>query len=94
MTPAAALLTIGVALSGAVIAMRTDVRGLAALFGFLAAVAVLGLRPERGRRPVRLRPDLVRWLEQVSALTAEPVEDVLDRSVSAYRASVRRSVDE
>jgi hypothetical protein len=91
---ATALLAIGVALSGAIIAVRADVGSLAVLFGILAAMALAGLRPERRRRSVGLRPDLMRWLEQVSAVTSEPVEDVLDRSVGAYRASLRRSVDE
>lgn len=90
------LLTIGIALSGLIIAIRADVVGLAVLFGILAAIAMAGLRPPRRqrRRSVGLRPDLLRWLEQVSAVTSEPVEDVLDRSVSAYRASVRRNTDE
>jgi hypothetical protein len=89
-----ALLAIAIALAGGVAAVRAGVGGLAVLFGVLGAISVAGLRPDRGRHPVCLRPDLARWLEQVSAVTAEPVEDVLDRSVSAYRASVRRSADE
>jgi sulfite exporter TauE/SafE len=93
-TQSTALFGIGVALSGVVLAVRADVRSLAVLFGILAVILAVGLRPESKRRTVGLRPDLARWLEQVSAVAAEPMEDVLDRSVSAYRASVRRSVDE
>jgi hypothetical protein len=89
-----ALFGIAIALAGGVAAVRAEVGSLAVLFGMLGAISVAGLRPERGRHPVSLRPDLASWLEQVAAVTAEPVEDVLDRSVSAYRASVRESADE
>lgn len=91
---AMALLTTGLALSGAVIAVRAEVAALAVLFAVLAVISAAGLRPEHHRRAVGLRPDLMRWLEQVAAVSAEPVEQVLDRSVSAYRASVRPNVDE
>jgi len=90
---ATALLVTALAIAGAVVAVRSEVGSLAVLFGMIGAISVAGLRRERGRRPVHLRPDLARWLDQVSALTAEPVEDVLDRSVSAYRASMRRGSD-
>jgi hypothetical protein len=88
---ATALLAISIA--GATVAVRTDTAGLAVLFGLAGAIAVAALWPETRGRPVHLRPDLARWLDHVSALTAEPVEDVLDRSVSAYRASMRRGPD-
>jgi hypothetical protein len=88
---AAALLAISIA--GAAVAVRTDTAGLVVLFGLVGAIAVATLRPEKRGRPVHLRPDLARWLEYVAALTAEPVDDVLDRSVSAYRASMRRGPD-
>lgn len=90
---AAAVLTIAISIAGAVVSARADVTGAAVLFGVVGAIALAGLRPQTGPRPVRLRPDLARWLDHVSAVTAEPVEDVLDRSVSAYRASMRRGPD-
>jgi hypothetical protein len=90
---ATALLVIAIAVAGAVVAARAGVGSLAVLFGVIGAISAAGLRPETRRRPVDLRPDLARWLDQVSAATAEPVEDVLDRSVSAYRASMRRCPD-
>ena len=91
---ATALFAIAIAVAGGVAALRAEVGGLAVLFGVLGAISAVGLRPNRGRQPVCLRPDLARWLEQVSAVTAEPVDTVLDRSVSAYRASVHRGADE
>ena len=81
-----ALFALAIAVAGAVVAMRSEVRSLALLFGILAVISAAELRPERGRRPVRLRPDLARWVDQVSATTGEPVEVVLDRSVGEYRA--------
>jgi hypothetical protein len=90
---ATALLVTAIAVAGAVAAVRAGVGSLAMLFGIIGAISAAGLRPERGRRTVNLRPDLARWLDQVSAATAEPVEDVLDRSVSAYRASMRPCPD-
>ena len=90
---ATALLVIAIAVAGAVVAVRSDVGGVAVLFGMIGAISVAGLRRKRERRPVDLRPDLASWLDQVSSVTGEPVEDVLDRSVSAYRASMRRGCD-
>jgi hypothetical protein len=90
---AAAMVLIGTAVAGAVAAVRADVGILAVLFGIVVAVSLVGLWPRKGRRRVHLRPDLARWLDQVSAATGEPVEDVLDRSVSAYRASLHGNAD-
>jgi hypothetical protein len=89
-----ALFAVAMAVAGAIVAARSAVPVLALLFGVLAVISATGLRPEGGRRPVRLRPDLARWLDQVSATTAEPVESVLDRSVSEYRASMGARRDE
>jgi hypothetical protein len=89
----AALVMIGTAVAGAVVAVRADVGILAVLFGLIVAVSIVGLWPRKGRQSVHLRPDLARWLDQVSAATGERVEEVLDRSVSAYRASLRGSSD-
>ena len=90
---ATALLVLAVAAVGFVVAARTGMAALAVLFGVIGVIVGAGLRRRRTRRPIHLRPDLARWLDQVSAVTGEPVEDVLDRSVSAYRATMRRSPD-
>jgi Flp pilus assembly protein TadB len=90
---ATALLVLAIAIAGAVVAVRSQVGSLAVLFGVIGATSVAGLRRKSDRRLVHLRPDLARWLDQVSAVTGEPVDDVLDRSVSAYRASMRRGSD-
>lgn len=88
-----AVFATAIAAAGAVAAVRAGIGGLAVLFTVLGVLSLAGLRSNGKRHPISLRPDLVRWLEEVSATTAEPVEHVLDRSVSAYRASVRRSDD-
>jgi hypothetical protein len=90
---ATSLFVIAIAAAGAVVALRAGVGVLAVLFGIIGAVSLAGLRPESRRRPVQLRRDLATWLDNVAAVTAEPAEDVLDRSVSAYRASMNRNPD-
>jgi hypothetical protein len=92
-TWAAALLVIGLAAAGAVAGARSDAPGLATLFGVIGLVTAASLWPARRRRAVELRPDLARWLDDVAAVTSEPAGDVLDRSLSAYRASMQRSRD-
>jgi hypothetical protein len=86
-----ALLAISIA--GTVAAIRADSAGFAVLFavtGLLAAVPYV--RP-RSRRSVDLREDLATWLDQVAVTTGEPAQEVLDRSVSAYRAGTERVSD-
>jgi hypothetical protein len=52
---------------------------------------VIWLRQRAHRLPVTLRPDLARWLEDRSAESGEPFDDVLDRAVASYRHGLYRS---
>jgi hypothetical protein len=87
------VLVVVVAVAGAVASVRAEVEGLAVLFGVVGVVSIVGLWPVKGRRSMPVRTDLARWLDELSAVTAEPVEEVLDRSISAYRSSMSRSLD-
>ena len=89
-----AVVIVAVALAGFVAAVRVDRAALAVLFAVVALLEVArGATLSRRRRALTLRPDLARWLEDVAATTGEPREEVLDRSVSAYRASMRATPD-
>lgn len=57
--------------------------------GLLLLLFVVIMRPagsQRGR--VRLRADLLNWLEERSAATGDTTDAVADRAVAAYRASI------
>ena len=57
--------------------------------GLLLLMFVVVLRPASSQRgAVRLRSDLVEWLQQRSAATGETPEAVADRAVAAYRTSL------
>jgi hypothetical protein len=89
-----AVAIVAVASAGFIAAVRVDRGGLAVLFAAVALLEVVrGGTRSRRRRSFTLRPDLARWLEDVAATTGEPREEVLDRSVSAYRASMRTAPD-
>jgi len=84
---------LAISIVGTAAAMLAGSAGFAVLFavtGLLAATAML--RP-RARRSVDLRADLAAWLDEVSATTGEPIREVLDRSVSSYRARAERVSD-
>jgi hypothetical protein len=86
-----ALLAISIA--GTVAAVRADSAGLAVLFAVTGLLAAAPLVRPRSRRSVVLREDLAAWLDQVSVTTGEPFQEVLDRSVSWYRADTERVSD-
>jgi len=46
------------------------------------------LRHRADRIPTTLRTDLARWLEHQSRMSGEPMEDVMDRALSAYRTGL------
>jgi hypothetical protein len=86
-----ALLAISIA--GTVAAALAGSGGFAVLFvatGLLATAPML--RPQ-ARRAMYVREDLAAWLDEVSATTGEPIQEVLDRSVSSYRAGVENVSD-
>ena len=49
---------------------------------------VLWLRQRADRVPMTVRPDLARWLENRSQVSGEPVEDITDRALAAYRSGL------
>lgn len=72
---------------GIVQAIRQDLPALAVLFGLLAAVLLwMEITARRGRRSIRVRPDLARWLDETSAVTGEAPDELADRCISSYRA--------
>jgi hypothetical protein len=79
---------LGVVTAGTVASIRAGVGALAVLFAVIGALAVGRAMATRRRRAIGVRADLAGWLDQVAATTGEPVEQVLDRSVSAYRSSL------
>ena len=86
---AAAAVVIGLTAAGVVASLRADVGHLAVMFVFIALVSMLGVWPPKRRRSISVRSDLARWLDEVSSATAEPVEHVADRALSAHRASMK-----
>lgn len=57
----------------------------AAVAGLVAVLLAAGVS---GRTAVRLRPDLVRWLQRTAAAGGERPCDVADRAVAAHRAGL------
>lgn len=81
------------AVVGIVLAVREDVDALAVLFGLLAAVLLeMEITARRGRRSIRVRPDLARWLDETSAVTGESPDELADRCISSYRARLHAQV--
>ena len=62
---------------------------LVVVLGVIAVVTVTDVvRATSGRAPIRLRADLVAWMDRRAAAHGERVEDVADRAVAAYRAGL------
>jgi hypothetical protein len=61
---------------------------LTVIFVIVLAACLAQLRIRPLRRPVRLRADLMRWLTERAQLAGEPVEQVADRAVAAYRSGL------
>jgi hypothetical protein len=57
------------------------------LFGVTIAIALAPLLVPRRRRKLSVRADLAVWLDEVTAVTGETVDDVVDRALSSYRAA-------
>jgi hypothetical protein len=78
----------GIALAGSIAAGMNGEPGFVVLFVVIGVVVAVRLLPTRRRRPLAVRADLAAWLDEVSATSGEPIEVILDRSVSAYRAGM------
>ncbi len=80
------VLTVAVAVVGAIdaaVSVDWDLFVVFVLIGLLQLVLLLRLS---GRRPsVSVRADLVRWLRDRAASEGESTERIVDRAVSAYR---------
>ena len=62
---------------------------LVVLFGVITIVTVTDVvRATSGRAPIRLRSDLLAWMDRRAAAHGERMEDVADRAVAAYRAGI------
>lgn len=58
-------------------------------FALLCALGVIVLIVMVGMgRTVRLRPDLMHWVEQEAALTDDDPDRIVDRALAAYRAQM------
>jgi hypothetical protein len=84
---------VAISIAGTVAAVRADSAGFAVLFAVTGLLAVAPSVWPRFRRSVALREDLAVWLDQVSVTTGESFQEVLDRSVSSYRADTERVSD-
>ncbi len=83
---ASALTLVVIAVVGLIDAIIDDRAGAAVLFAILA-VGVVGLaRVRTTETTVSMRPDLASWLERVSPVTGESVNELSDRAVSRLRA--------
>lgn len=83
------LVTIGaLVVAGIVEAVRSDARGLLAVFVLIGLVTAMNAWSFRLRSPVTVRADLARWLEQTAAVSGESTVEVANRALSAYRATV------
>jgi hypothetical protein len=83
---ALAAVVAGVGIAEATVHRNWDVLGL--FSGIVALMVVLLLRTFSGRPAVPLRRDLVAWLDERAVSAGEPLEQVADRAVSAYRAGL------
>lgn len=76
-----------VALVGLVDASRGGQPDLAVLFGVLAgSLAALLATSWSRRRPIEVRADLARWVDDRGALTGEPGGRIADRAIAEHRA--------
>jgi hypothetical protein len=88
------LFAIVVAAIGAVAASLDGEWDFFVLFCALALLqAALGGLLVGPRRIVTVRSDLARWTDERSALTGEPSQRIIDRSIAAYRAGLFVSDD-
>jgi uncharacterized membrane protein YoaK (UPF0700 family) len=78
----------GISIAGSIGAGRQGAPGLVVLFVAVGVVVALGVVRPRRRASLAVRADLAGWLDEVSSTTGEPVGVILDRSVSAYRATM------
>jgi hypothetical protein len=84
---------LGCAAAGFVAALGAERRDLALIFVFIGVLSGVAVWPDTRRRTMSIRPDLACWLDAVSAVNAEPADDLVDRAVSLYRASLERTDD-
>lgn len=76
-------------------AVRGDHWDQFAMLGVLAGLSVVGLvLHERQRSAVRLRPELLAWLEDHAARTDDEPRRVVDRAMAAYRAQLLPDPDD
>jgi len=72
-----------VAAIDAALGAHWDQFALLCVLGVLSLIALVG-----AGRSVRLRPDLMNWVEQQSAVTDDDPNRVVDRALAAYRAQM------
>lgn len=83
------LLTLVVAVVGAVDAAVGGVWDLFTVFSLVGVLQLVLLLRLSGRRPaVPVRADLVRWLRDRAAAEGETPERIIDRALGAYRAGM------
>jgi hypothetical protein len=81
--------TVAVAVVGAIDAGAGGSWDLVALFAFVMLLQLGVLVRLSSRRPeVRVRADLLRWLRDRAERGGEPVDNLVDRAISAYRADL------
>lgn len=78
-----ALVATGVGLLDSAFSSEWDLFGVFVLL--LLLQLSLWVRQRGNRRPVTLRPDLERWLEERSQRVGEPFDDMIDRAVAHYK---------
>ena len=86
-----ALMVVGVVVAavGLVDGVRSHEPDLALLCGVMAVLFVtLFVRLVWGPQVVPVRADLARWLAHRAALEGEPVEQLANRSLAAYRSAL------
>lgn len=74
-----------VALAGLFDAWVIEEPDLVALFAAVLVLCAAVVIRSLYRRGVRVRADLARWLQRRSDLTGEPVGQIADRALAAYR---------
>lgn len=84
----ALLIIAAVAAAGIIETSRTGQVGLLALFCAIALLIGALVVSLRLSSPVMVRSDLAQWLDATAALTAESTGDLVNRAISAYRASL------
>lgn len=88
------LLIVGACAVGVIDAVIDSTWDHVVLFGVGTTVGlVLLAKLSFGRQAVRLRPDLVHWLDQRSQLTGEPLGHIADRGIATYRSTLVDDTD-